>query len=41
MLKRLEERARRVRYSGTDTKWSELSSILDDPLITGRKGAVS
>ncbi len=33
-LKRLEERARRVRYSGTDTKWSELSSILDDPLMT-------
>jgi len=37
-LKRLEERARRVRYSGTDTKWSELSSILDDPLMTDEVG---
>ena len=33
-LTRLEERARRVRFSGTDTKWSELSTILDDPLMT-------
>ena len=32
-LERLEERARKVRFSGTDTKWTELSTILDDPLM--------
>lgn len=37
-LKRLEEHARRVRYSGTDTKWTELSTILDDPLMTDENG---
>ncbi|MGI8911230.1 MAG: helicase-related protein [Rubrobacteraceae bacterium] len=34
----LEERARKVRYSGTDTKWTELSTILDDPLMTDQNG---
>ena len=33
-LKHLEEQARKVRYSGMDTKWTELSTILDDPLMT-------
>lgn len=37
-LKRLEERARKVRFSGTDTKWTELSTILDDPLMTDGNG---
>ncbi|MBX6763662.1 MAG: DUF3883 domain-containing protein [Rubrobacteraceae bacterium] len=37
-LKRLEEHARRVRYSGTDTKWTQLSTILDDPLMTDESG---
>ena len=37
-LKRLEERAREVRFSGTDTKWTELSTILDDPLMTDEDG---
>ena len=37
-LTRLEEHARRVRYSGTDTKWGQLSTILDDPLMTDEAG---
>ena len=37
-LRRLEERARKVRFSGTDTKWTELSTILDDPLMTDEAG---
>ncbi len=37
-LKYLEEQARKVRYSGTDTKWTELSTILDDPLMTDESG---
>ena len=32
-LRRLEDHARRVRFSGTDTKWNQLSTILDDPLM--------
>ena len=38
-LKRLEEQARAVRLSGTDTKWTELNSVLDDPLMTDEHGA--
>jgi hypothetical protein len=37
-LQRLEERARRVRSSGTDTNRSQLSTILDDPLMTDEAG---
>jgi SNF2 family DNA or RNA helicase len=37
-LRRLEERARKVRFSGNDTKWAQLSSILDDPLMTDERG---
>jgi SNF2 family DNA or RNA helicase len=37
-LKRLEEHARKVRFSGTDTKWTELSTILDGPLMTDEAG---
>jgi len=37
-LTRLEERAREVRFSGTDTKWTELSTILDDPLMVDENG---
>ncbi len=37
-LGNLEDRARKVRYSGTDTKWTELSTILDDPLMTDENG---
>ncbi len=33
-LKRLEAKARAVRLSGRDTKWTELNQILDDPLMT-------
>ena len=32
-LKGLEAQAARIRASGTDTKWLELESILDDPLV--------
>ena len=37
-LERLEERARVVRYSGEDTKWTELNAILDDPLMVDEDG---
>ena len=37
-LKHLEDQARKVRYSGTDTKWTQLSTILDDPLMTDENG---
>jgi superfamily II DNA or RNA helicase len=37
-LERLEEMARKVRFSGTDTKWTELSTILDDPLMIDEAG---
>ncbi len=37
-LRRLEEQARRVRYSGKDAKWGQLSTILDDPLMTDERG---
>ncbi len=37
-LRGLEDRARRVRYSGTDAKWSQLSEILDDPLMADNRG---
>lgn len=37
-LKHLEERARKVRFSGTDTKWTELSTILNDPLMIYENG---
>jgi superfamily II DNA or RNA helicase len=37
-LKRLEERARQVRRAGTDAKWTQLNSILDDPLMVDANG---
>lgn len=37
-LKGLETQARRVRRSGNDTKWTQLNSILDDPLMTDANG---
>ncbi len=37
-LKDLERKARAVRRSGTDTKWTQLNSILDDPLMTDENG---
>jgi superfamily II DNA or RNA helicase len=37
-LRGLEERARRVRYSGTDAKWNQLAEILDHPLMTDEAG---
>ena len=37
-LARLEARARALRRVGTDTKWRELDSILDHPLMTGADG---
>ena len=37
-LKGLQELARRVVRSGQDAKWSQLSTILDDPLMTDKKG---
>jgi superfamily II DNA or RNA helicase len=37
-LRRLEDHARRVRFAGTDTKWNQLSTILDDPLMVDEKG---
>lgn len=33
ILKDLEERALRLKLSGRDTKWRELESILDDPIM--------
>ena len=37
-LKRLEDRARELRRDGTDTKWLELASLLDHPLMTDAGG---
>jgi hypothetical protein len=37
-LQRLEGQARALRQSGTDTKWRELNTILDHPLMTDPKG---
>ena len=37
-LRRLEDRARALRRSGADTKWLELASLLDHPLMTGPDG---
>ena len=37
-LRRLELQAREVRYSGTDTKWLELASLLDHPLMIDASG---
>jgi superfamily II DNA or RNA helicase len=40
-LERLEEQARKVRFSGADTKWTELSTILDDPLMIDEAGTAA
>ncbi|MHC4342894.1 MAG: protein NO VEIN domain-containing protein, partial [Planctomycetota bacterium] len=37
-LRRLESQARNLRRSGSDTKWTQLNSILDDPLMTDGDG---
>ena len=37
-LRRLEDRARALRRGGADTKWLELASLLDHPLMTGAGG---
>ena len=37
-LKRLEAQAKAVRNSGTDTKWQQLNSTLDNPLMTDADG---
>ena len=37
-LRRLEDRARALRREGTDTKWLQLASLLDHPLMTGADG---
>ena len=37
-LKRLEDHARELRRDGTDTKWLELASLLDHPLMTDAGG---
>ncbi len=37
-LKELEELAKKVRLSKNDAKWTELTCILDDPLMTDEKG---
>lgn len=37
-LAKLEEHAKRVRHSGSDTKWTQLNSILDDPLMIDEDG---
>ena len=37
-LKRLEDRARELRHDGMDTKWLELASLLDHPLMTDAGG---
>ena len=37
-LKHLEARARELRRDGTDTKWLELASLLDHPLMTDAGG---
>ncbi|MBT5356887.1 MAG: DUF3883 domain-containing protein [Rhodospirillaceae bacterium] len=38
ILRGLESQALAVRRSGQDTKWRQLDSILDDPLMTDRDG---
>jgi SNF2 family DNA or RNA helicase len=38
-LRGLEEDAKRLRNSRTDTKWTELNSILDDPLMIDAHGS--
>jgi superfamily II DNA or RNA helicase len=38
VLADLEQRAKALRRSGTDTKWRELQSILDQPLMTNTSG---
>ena len=38
MLRRLETQARAVRRSGVDTKWSQLNTILDHPLMIDEAG---
>ena len=37
-LRRLEDRARALRREGTDTKWLQIASLLDHPLMTGADG---
>ncbi len=37
-LKRLEAQALQVLHSGSDTKWTQLNQILDDPLMTDSDG---
>ena len=37
-LKRLEDRARELRRDGMDTKWLQLASLLDHPLMTDAGG---
>ncbi len=37
-LKGLEQKARQVLRSGNDAKWTQLSTILDDPLMTNENG---
>ncbi|MPY75151.1 MAG: hypothetical protein GEU87_12905 [Alphaproteobacteria bacterium] len=37
-LRRLEAQAAALRRSGTDTKWMQLNSILDDPLMVDSNG---
>ena len=37
-LRRLETRARDLRRSGADTKWAQLNTILDHPLMTDGSG---
>ena len=37
-LRRLEKQARALRLRDTDTKWRELNTVLDHPLITTRNG---
>jgi superfamily II DNA or RNA helicase len=37
-LKALEAQAKALRYAGIDTKWIQLNSILDDPLMVDAQG---
>ncbi len=37
-LRHLEEQAATLRHAGTDAKWTELNSILDNPLMIDREG---
>lgn len=39
ILSRLEAQAAELRHLGTDTKWTQLKSILDDPLMTDEEGS--